>query len=257
MAQDFLRRVNGHLPSLPGVPADEVRGPLAARLAALLPGRGARPARQEARAFYDRFAVANEAVRARHFPAAPSLFDEDFSDYPEVADKRAFDAEDIAAVAALLHGTALREHRRLEAEIALRDARLHWQREETEAALGALRRALRWTPENADAQRTLAEYLLRLDRLEEALAAATAAVERRPSSFEYWHFLGIVRRRLGDLDGAADAQTETLARAPDHAGARTELALVAAKVKERARAAGEGAAPAASGSEAAPGQAQA
>ncbi len=234
VAQDFLRRVNGHLPAVPGVPVDEVRGPLAARLAALLPGRGARPSRQEARAFYDRFAAANEAVRSRHFPTAPTLFDESFSDYPESADQLSFDAEDIATVAAQLHAASIRESRRLEAEIAMRDARLHWQREETEAALGALRRALRWTPESADVQRMLAEYLLRLDRLAEALAAASAAVERRPASSEFWHFLGIVRRRLGDLDGAADAQTETLARAPDHAGARTELALIAARVKERA-----------------------
>lgn len=234
VAQDFLRRVNGRLPEVAGMPPDEVRGFLAATLAGLLPGRGARPARGEAEAFYRQYRASNEAVRMRYFPDATTLFDEDFTDYPESADPIAFDADAIAAVAALLHGASMREKRRLEAEIAIRDARLYWQQQQGEAALEALRRALRWHPAHTDIHRTLAEYLLRLDRLPEALGAATTAVERRPDSDEYWHFLGIVRRRCGDLDGAADAQQEVLRRRPGHAAAERELDVIAAQIQQRA-----------------------
>ena len=224
LAQEFLRRVNPRLEPIEGLPIDEVRGPLAAALAKLLPGRGARPARAEAQAFYDRYRASNEALRQRHFPDRPILFSEDFSDYPEVADCTDFGIDDLAAVAAMLQTATTREVRRLESEIAIRDARIHWLRDDPAAAERAIARAVAWTPGHADAYRTLAEQLLRQNRFDEALAAAERAVERRPDAHEYWHFLGMLRRRTGDPDRAAEAQLRALELAPDHVGARNELA---------------------------------
>jgi tetratricopeptide (TPR) repeat protein len=229
LAQEFLCRVNPRLETIEGLPIEDVRGPLAASLSRLLPGLGARPARAEAEAFLGRYRASNEALRLRHFPDRSTLFNEDFTEYPELADPRDFGLDDLATVAAMLHTAATRETRRLEAEIAIRDARIHWLREEGAAAERAIARALEWTPGYPEAYRTLAEHLLRQGRLDEARAAAERAAERRPNAHEYWHFLGILRRRTGDPDGAAEAQRRALELAPDHVGARAELAQALAK----------------------------
>jgi tetratricopeptide (TPR) repeat protein len=131
----------------------------------------------------------------------------------------------------------VRDVRRLEAEVALRDARLHAQRDEPAAAERALRRAISWAPRRPEPFRTLAEHLLRQGRLDEALAAAEGAVERRPDWSEYWHFLGVVRRRAGDLEGAAAAQREALGREAAQ-GVRAAVPRVEARHDERPRAAG-------------------
>jgi tetratricopeptide (TPR) repeat protein len=242
-AQDFLRRMNARLEPVAGLPIDEVRGPLAARLAVLCPGRGARPARVEAEAFYAKYQPSNERLRARFFPERAQLFDEDFSGYPEAADAREATLDDLAGIAARLHTSAVGESRRLEAEIAIRDGRLHWTRAEPEAAERALRRALRWWPGHAAAHRTLAEYLFRLDRLDEAVATATRAAELSPESHEYQHFRGILLRRAGDLAAAADAQRRSLALNPGHTPSRHELEQVLirqADVEARQAIAGNG-----------------
>ena len=43
------------------------------------------PARAEAEALVNRYATSNESVRARYFPDSPSLFQSDFSKFPDVA----------------------------------------------------------------------------------------------------------------------------------------------------------------------------
>ena len=43
----------------------------------------------------------------------------------------------------------------------------------------------------------------------------------------YWHALGMTRRKVGDFEGARKAQMRTLAIAPGHTRARTELAKIA------------------------------
>ena len=220
-AQEFLRALNPLLEPVGSLPIEEVRGPLSARLALLFPGRGVRPARDEVEAFYGQFRASNERVRQRFFPDRASLFDEDFSSYPEVEDSRGASATDFAAIAARLHVAAVAEVRRLEAEIAIREGRLHWTRNEPDAAERALRRALRWCPEHAGAHRMLAEYLLKLDRLEEAIATAGRAAELSPENYEYRHFLGILLRRAGDFSAAAVAQARSLELNPDHAASRT------------------------------------
>jgi tetratricopeptide (TPR) repeat protein len=222
-AQEFLRRINAHLAPVAGLPIEDVRGPLAAALARLRPGRGARPARAEAEAFYARFRAANEAVRARRFPERAALFDEDFSGYPETADPLDIDLDAAAAVAAALHAATVCETRRLEAEIAIRDARLAWARGEPAEAERALSRALDWAAEHPAAHRAMAEHMLRADRLAEAAEAARRAADLMPGSAEHRHFLGVVLRRAGDDAGAAAAQRGALELRPDYAAARREL----------------------------------
>lgn len=223
IAQEFLRLVNPHLERIDGLPIEEVRGPLVSRLAQLAAGPGARPARAEAEAFYAPYRASNAAVCARYFPQRATLFDEDFSLYPEVADTREITLDEIAALAARLHAAQVRETRRLEAEIAIRDARLHWARDEPEAAERALGRALAWRPKNAEAWRVLAEFMLRLNRTSDAAEAARRAAEHRPDAYEYWHFLGVVLRRDRDLSGAVAAQRRALALNPSHAASRQEI----------------------------------
>lgn len=93
-AQEFLRRFNQipleasmqdtetaakrSTPSVPRAPAY-----LREYLSSAFPGRGMLPSRAEAEAFYRSFEGPNERVRAMFFPDRPTLFEEDFSRYPE------------------------------------------------------------------------------------------------------------------------------------------------------------------------------
>ncbi len=225
-AQEFLRLINPRIERLEGLPLEAVRGPLAARLAQFFPGRGARPARAAAEAFYAQFRASNEEVRARYFPERDSLFDESFDSYPELEDDRSASLEDFTGIAAQLHMDANREARRLECEIAIRDARLAWERGEADAAERALDRALGWRPNHADVHRLRAEYLVRQEKIEAAVAAARRAVAARPGAPEFWHFLGVLLQRARDLDGAAEAQRRVLELAPGHAAAERALAQI-------------------------------
>lgn len=223
VAQEYLRRLNMHLrPSL-GLPADELRGPLAAALARYYPGGGARPSRADARAFYEKYRASNEIVRQRHFPDREQLFSVDFGNYPETPDNRQVTLDEICGVAAKIHKDSAVEKCRLEAEIAVRDARLHWASDRCEEAVAALRRAVNWRPQFGEAYRTLAAYLLTLNRLSEARDAAEHATRFKPDCDEYWHFLGIVLRRDGDDAGAVAMQRKALELNPSNAGAMREL----------------------------------
>ena len=106
---------------------------------------------------------------------------------------------------------ATREVRRLEAEIAIRDARLHWLRDEPEAAERAMR------PRARLVARTTPRPTARSPRTCCARAGSTrrSPPRRAPpstgrTSHEYWHFLGypssphrrLRRRRRGAAAGA-------------------------------------------------------
>ena len=222
-AQEFLRHLNGHVTPIEGLPLDAVLGPLSASLAEHFPGSGAKPARAAAEAFYAMFRASNEAVRVRHFPDLASLFPEDFTSYPETCGEAAATLEDFAAIAAALQVENTRHIRRLEAEICIRDARLAWDKGETAPAMAALGRAVSWLPHHAPTHRIRGEYLLRSGCAAEAAEAARAATAHAPENFEYWHFLGVVLRSLGDLEGARDAQAHAVDLNPAHEPSRTCL----------------------------------
>ncbi|PZX17133.1 tetratricopeptide repeat protein [Palleronia aestuarii] len=231
-AQDFLRRVNATLEPLSGLPREAVQGPLADSLARLFPGKGPRPSRAAAEAFYATWRSSNEAVRKRHFPNRETLFREDFGGYPEEADRIEYEAEDIARVAARLQHVQAREIRRLEAEIRIREGRLAWERGEREVALGFFRRAAAHLPDYAEAARTLAEYLHRSELHGDAAVQARRAAELRPDHHEYWHFLGIALHAAGDVQEAIVAQERALAIAPDHEPSQRTLDALRVRLAE-------------------------
>jgi len=63
----------------------ELRSSLIDQFQQLSRGAGLRPSRLEAEAFYQSFAISNERVRAAFLPERDSLFQPDFSVYPETA----------------------------------------------------------------------------------------------------------------------------------------------------------------------------
>ncbi len=227
-AQDYLRRINLHLKPIAGLPLEAVLGPLSSELAKHFPGKGARPSRAEAEAFYERFRTSNEAVRRRYFPARDALFEEEFESYPETSDRQMFGPDEVAAVAARLQTAHAREIRRLEAEIRIREGRLAWEQGRTEDAISALLRAVRHLPDHAESHRTLAEYLHRAGRYAEAAKAARQAAELRSDRQEFWHFLGVTLKAAEDLEGAAHAQERSLAIDPGHEPSRRALDAIRA-----------------------------
>ena len=82
-AQEFLRILNQHMPSVVDGQENEMRRPVLSALREHFSGSGLRPKRSDAEAFYARFQASNEAVRQRFFPDRPTLFDHDFDQYPE------------------------------------------------------------------------------------------------------------------------------------------------------------------------------
>ena len=225
-AQDFLRRVNATFEPLPGLPEDFARGPLADLLARHFPGRGHRPARAAAEAFYALYRDSNEAVRRRYFPERPALFDDTFDAYPPTPDQSAFGADEMALIASRLQSVQTREIRRLEAEIRIRDGRLAWQDGEREIALGFFRQAVDHLPHYAEAARTLAEFLYRAGRYDEAAAQARTAATLKPDTQDYWHFLGVALEAAGDVAGAVAAQERALEIEPSHEPSRRTLAAL-------------------------------
>ena len=72
--------------------AAAMRTGLIERLREACPGTGLRPSRAAARDFARRFEASNEQVRRRWFPERSTLFDDDFSAYPDAAPRQAADA---------------------------------------------------------------------------------------------------------------------------------------------------------------------
>ena len=229
-AQDFLRRVNTTLEPLPGLPKAAVQGPLADLLARHFSGRGPRPSRQAAEAFYAMYRDANEAVRQRYFPERKVLFDGNFDAYPETPDRVEFGADEMALIAARLQSVQTREIRRLEAEIHIRDGRLAWERGAHETALSLFGLAKAHLPDHAEAARTLAEFLYQMDRYDEAAENARHAATLRPDNYEYWHFLGMTLHAAGDFAGAMAAQERALEIEPDHEPSRRTFDAIRAEL---------------------------
>jgi hypothetical protein len=76
----------------------ELRSSLIDQFQQISRGPGRRPTRQEAEAFYLSFALSNEKVRATFMPERDSLFEPDFSAYPDSAEP----ANEVEALAATI-----------------------------------------------------------------------------------------------------------------------------------------------------------
>lgn len=100
----FLTRFNEYFPMFVGGRPNKARGPILEAVERIGAGPPYRPARAEALAFYEPARAGNAAVRRRFLPALdrPTLFDEDFSEYPESAGpEQLSEAEMFAFVGAL------------------------------------------------------------------------------------------------------------------------------------------------------------
>ncbi len=90
-AQFTIARINQCVPShLPSGKRDSSVVALKRRIEAELDGPPRQTTRAEAEAFLARFESSNEALRVRFFPERKTLFDDDFSMYPEIADYSGF-----------------------------------------------------------------------------------------------------------------------------------------------------------------------
>ena len=187
---------------------DEVRGPFAARLAALFPGRGARPARAEVEASTAKYREFNEAVRPRYFPGAGRSSTRTSPPIPRREDNRDVTAADMATVAARLHTASVAESAAASRPRSPSATRGCTGRGTSRTRRGAARFAARCagvpiTPRRTARWRVPAPP--RPARTRQSRRAPAAAVS--PESREYWHFLGILLRlRAGDLAVAAEAQ---------------------------------------------------
>jgi hypothetical protein len=223
-AQEFLRLVNPYLVGPKDAPSDALRGPIVAALSRFAPGPGAKPDRSAARAFYETYRASNSAVAARHFPDRDTLFDENFDTYSANGDDCSADPQDFGKLTAALLIEQRNEIDRLEAEIAIREAALHWRDDRPEAAVAKLQSALSRFPGHAGLHRSLGEYLLRLDQPKESLLSARRACGLSPDHWEFQHFLGIVLAANGEAGCAVDAQRRALQLNPGYQGAEAALA---------------------------------
>lgn len=167
-AGEFLRRLNTAFPGYVNGEFNRMRGELGARIGTLFPGRGPKPARAEAIAFYRKFAAPNEAVRARWFPSRATLFSEDFSGYPEEAESRAFGFDEAIEVATALWRETQAKEIELRYGLAVRDGQIAELQGDAEAAVDAYKRAMRIDPD-----RPLAQW--RLEGLRKQIAEQTTA----------------------------------------------------------------------------------
>lgn len=172
-AGEVLRRLNTAFPGYVGNDLNRMRGELGARIGTLFPGRGPRPSRAAAEAFYRHFEASNEAVRAHWFPDRQTLFAEDFSAYPESEDDRAVSFEQAMEVVEALWRETQGKELDLRYQVALRDGQIAELTGKGDDARAAYARAIRIDPGRGAARK-------RLEGLAEAERRRKAAPPERP-----------------------------------------------------------------------------
>lgn len=106
--QEFLRQMNIRLLKDSRDDGAAVRVRLMRMILVKLgSGRGRMPSREQAEAFYQSYAESNEKVREKFFPERTTLFEEDFSRYPEDAQPPALDVETALDITAELWNIAM------------------------------------------------------------------------------------------------------------------------------------------------------
>jgi hypothetical protein len=124
------------------------------------------PARAEARAYYERFLESNRRLNARFgVSAAESLFEEDFSDYPEEPKDVWTEESANSALVQLLHAfEATRPERMIE---ELREIAIAVGDSRPDLAIRLLQLALKIRPEGPLIKRKLAEFAERVRRAQD------------------------------------------------------------------------------------------
>jgi hypothetical protein len=114
----FLETFNGYLPKIVDGIINPLRGPVKLFMEKEYSGRPPLPSRQEAMGFYQKYADSNSKVCANWFPGRPTLFNENFSKYPEQEDTPDLTFEDGVGIAASLWKNLMEENIRLKKELA-------------------------------------------------------------------------------------------------------------------------------------------
>ncbi len=95
-----------------------------------------------------------------------------------------------------------------------------------DAALEAASEACEQAPQLAQAQSAFGQALMALNQPARAEKAFVAALGLAPQWGDVWVLCGTARYRQGDVEGATAAMREALRHAPDHAGAKANLAAL-------------------------------
>ena len=153
---------------------------LTAAVTSARPGPGWKPKRAVAQEFYEQYRESNETVRREWFPDRVTLFDEDFSDYPE---------DEMQATQEQLYSTACRTILALadpdrgrgsvRANNVIEQAKADGDKHGLRAAL---RRAIRADEENVALKLMLADLLIESGNLPEARTLAAAALQLMPDN---------------------------------------------------------------------------
>jgi len=94
-----------------------------------------------------------------------------------------------------------------------------------DAAIAQFREAIRANPKYTAAYNNLAENLVKLGKLEEALSYYGTSLTQEPSAVVH-NTLGVVLMRLGRTDEAAEHFRKAIAMKPEYAEARSNLAAI-------------------------------
>lgn len=98
-------------------------------------------------------------------------------------------------------------------------------RQQTEAALGHLRKAVAWDPNSAPLHHELAVVLSIAGQFQEAVEEMTIACRLEPKEAEYWFKLGLAWNELGRTDQTIAALDQAVRLDPRHARAWYNLGL--------------------------------
>ncbi len=144
----------------------------------VLPGRGWRPTRDEARNFIEHFAETNEAVRRAYFPQRATLFSTDFSNFPETETRPTPETLFENALTLVLHATAAHVSREFWHQMTL--FRAHKRAGDRDGMRSALERAIRLDPNKIEAKLQLAKLFFEDGKFSMARDHAQAALLIRP-----------------------------------------------------------------------------
>ena len=190
--QQTLRRVGLRLRAVS--PDRPLAGPVWQRVGKAVsdtsPGKGWLPSKAKARAFMERYAASNEAVRAAYFPERPALFQANYAALPdeeEVASPDAVQAATVDALIALLKQGATRE-----LQLLLEKARLAERLGDGPLRRNTLVQAVRLDGKDATARLRFAECLADQGDLAGARGQLSIAAKLAPEA----PGVGVLRRRL-------------------------------------------------------------
>ncbi|GMG84875.1 hypothetical protein LNKW23_40910 [Paralimibaculum aggregatum] len=218
-AGEVLRRLNAHYPPYIGLKGNPMRGDLGAWVGNGFPGSGPKPSRAEAEAFYRHFEAANEEVRRAWFPERETLFTEDFSAYPETADRPSPGYEDALEVMVEVWRQARERELRLGYDLAVQSGQIAELEGRWDDAIAAYRRALAQDPDRRIARR-------RLKGAEAAKAQAAAAAEAaaRAEAARQRAEAERAARQAAEAEAAVRAEAAAETAAVEAAKARAEIA---------------------------------